>query len=435
MNNKLSSSSIRFHRLATSAILLSLALAGQASFAASASTQQALEYQQYLKDNYDVALTPDPTNGEYLKTLGRVLKLAPAEQTLLGSDQLKPNQPLTELNATLIAVKAAGLKELAYTYPDAKVKRALKKLGITDTGAVGLDAKGAQELAAAVDTGLIPAESADSFKPAGTAKWDFEYQLLGKVLAANGLYKHYLGNTRDDDILSKVSQAWQTHWQTQGVIPAPELRAVFDEALKQNLVTGYNLKDKRYTAQFDRNLSLTYGHSDIRHARQLIGLLRSEGIAAKVQLEPKTSAFIYLKEWGEPKTSDDYQVVQIPNGNFIAYAKEYDLAFEFDNTADKDRFQKIVFSYAKKNTDNQPGLLYDSWWQPLYYSLTAISDYKLIADHKIDQGNYYAQSFSLADKSASVAAGLKKLKPGVAVDSYTVWVDEPFFNYLNGGSK
>ncbi|BFT70926.1 hypothetical protein [Paenibacillus sp. P36] len=205
--------------------------------------------------------------------------------------------------------------------------------------------------------------------------------------------------------------------------------------MKKNLITGYNLKDSRFDANFDPKQSLTYGHSDIKHAIQLIGLLRSENIQAKVQLEPKTSAFIYLKEWGEPTQTEDYQVVQIENGNFIAYAKEYDIEFEFDSAEQKNKFQQIILQYAKKNSNDQTGLIYSSWWQPLYYSLSELKDYKVIANNKVSKGHYYAQSFSLSDKSEEVVAGLKKINPGLNVDSYKFWVDEPFYNYLLGDFK
>lgn len=195
------------------------------------------------------------------------------------------------------------------------------------------------------------------------------------------------------------------------------------------------MKDSRFDANFDPKQSLTYGHSDIKHAIQLIGLLRSENIQAKVQLEPKTSAFIYLKEWGEPTQTEDYQVVQIENGNFIAYAKEYDIEFEFDSAEQKNKFQQIILQYAKKNSNDQTGLIYSSWWQPLYYSLSELKDYKVIANNKVSKGHYYAQSFSLSDKSEEVVAGLKKINPGLNVDSYKFWVDEPFYNYLLGDFK
>lgn len=130
-----------------------------------------------------------------------------------------------------------------------------------------------------------------------------------------------------------------------------------DQALRDDLVTGYNLKDSRFDSNFIDELTLTYGHDNIQHAVQLVGLLRSEGIDADVQFQPKTSAFIYLKEWGEPKETPDYKVTQIENGNYIASAKEYDIQFEFNNVADKVRFNDIVLKYAKKNSDSTSPLI------------------------------------------------------------------------------
>ena len=55
---------------------------------------------------------------------------------------------------------------------------------------------------------------------------------------------------------------------------------------------------------------IRYGHNDIDHAAQLIYLLRREGFDPKVQLTPKSSAFLYLDEWGEA----DYPVTTLKSG-------------------------------------------------------------------------------------------------------------------------
>ncbi|MCR8645523.1 hypothetical protein NV379_23070 [Paenibacillus sp. N1-5-1-14] len=412
------------------------------------------EYKQYVQDQYGLTLSDAATRGDFVSAVSRILQLelkdganpftditsdspyykaavALYQHGILTRTTVEGAQPLTQLDAVFIALKASSLKELAYTYPETKVRAVLKKLHI-DYGQTNLLTKqAAQELAAAVDTGLIPAESYDSFKPEAPASSDFTNLLLGQILTFNGTYKHSIGHVIDRDIFQNIREAYQT----EDLITAPELRTIFDTALKQNLVTGYNLKDARFNANFNPKLSLTYGHSDITHAIQLVGLLRSENINAKVQLEPKTSAFIYLKEWGEPVQSDDYQVVQIENGNYIAYAKEYDIAFEFDSIEQKDKFQNIIYAYAKKNEDNQPGLIAASWWQPLYHSLTKQQDYQVISNNKISKGHYYAQSFSLENQAAKVTAGLQKLAPTAKVDAYTFWVDEPFYRYLLGEYK
>ncbi|MBD0378944.1 hypothetical protein [Paenibacillus sedimenti] len=440
--------------VALTAVLLSTVSSFGSSVFAADATDSAAAYKQFLQDNYSLSLSGTLSKGDFVHAVDRILHLDAKEQEnkftdlqkdspyyeaamalfeegILTESKLQGEQPLTQLQATFIALKAAGLKELAYTYPQAKIKAALAKLHIDYDQENGLTLQASQELAAAVDTGLLSSERFATFKPEAAADDSFASELLGKVLSFQGLYKNYIGTTNDDDIFRKVNEAWGT----EDLITASDLRAVFDTALKQNLVTGYNLKDSRFDAHFDQKLSLTYGHSDITHALQLIGLLRSEGIEAKVQLEPKTSAFIYLKEWGEPTQSDDYQVVQIENGNFIAYAKEYDIEFEFDNAEQKIKFQQVIFQYAKKNSEDQKGLIYSSWWQPLYYSLTDMKDYKVIANNKISKGHYYAQSFSLSEKAADVVAGINKINPGFKVDSYEFWVDEPFYNYLMGDFK
>ncbi|RED55474.1 S-layer homology domain-containing protein [Cohnella lupini] len=410
------------------------------------------EYATFLKEKHDVVLQDQLTRGQFISAIADSLGYeAPAEAVsftdvaasspyyedaaaayekgILSSTTVKASARLTSLNAVQFALRAADLEELAYTYPAAKVKASLTKLKLTWKPDV-YGTKGAQELAAAVDTGLIPAEFYKDVTSGAAASASLSTYLIGKVLEIKGQYKHYLGYSSDSDIYAKLNDAYAT----SDIIKSPELQKIVDEALKQDLVTGYNLKDARYDAGFIDSLSLVYGHSDFQHALQLIGLLRSEKINAKVQFEPKTSAFIYLKEWGEPGVSDLYEVVQIENGNYIEYAKEYDIAFEFSTAADKARFDKVILYYAKKNEDKQPGLIYGSWWQPLYFSLTELTGYEKISNNKIEKGHYYAQSFSLKEKSAAVTEGFKKLDPSITVINYDFWVDAPFFRYLNGES-
>ncbi|MFB5267571.1 hypothetical protein ACE41H_12375 [Paenibacillus enshidis] len=419
--------------ISTVLLISAFAVTGTPSYAAvptaetavSASSQQsstASSNISYLENRFGLHLSAAPTVDEYIGALGKLLK---EQAPSLSGD----SAPLTQGNAVSLAIKAAGLEELADTYSPEKAAASLKKAGIQDVNVLGADAT--RELAAAVDTGLLPVGAAKSFKADSQADNVFAANLLAGVLSFHGDYKSYIGSVLDDDIFAKLNDAYDT----QELVLAAELQKIFDEGLKQGLFTGYNIKDKRYEAHFDPALSLTYGHSDLKHAIQLIGLLRSEGIQAKVQLEPKTSAFVYLQEWGTPEESDDYKVVQIENGNYIAYAKEYDLALEFESAADKEQFDSLVNQYAKKDSEDEAGLIAASWWQPLYYSLPATSNYTEISNNRIDSGEYYAQSFSLKKDTASIAEGLKKLAPDAEVHTYNFWVDAPFYRYLNGESS
>jgi hypothetical protein len=416
--------------------------------------QTILENKQYLKDNYNILLPKLLTKGEFLNAVNTILQLEASSQDnkftdlqpdspyyksalalyekgILSNTTLQAERPLTMLDAVFITVKASDLKELAYTYPKSKISTALKKIDIDYGTNKTLTLQAAQLLALAVDTDIVSAEWGDSIKGKLTATDDFTVMLLEKILSFKGASKNYLGYVADKDIFNKVYEAWKT----EDLIKAPELQAVFDTALKENLVTGYNLKDDRFTSHFDTKRSLTYGHDNITHTLQLIGLLRSEGINAKIQLEPKTSAFIYLKEWGEPVQTESYQVIQIDNGNFIAYAKEFDISLEFDSEGTKNKFHEAITKYAKKDSENEEGLIYSAWWQPLYYSLTEFKPFKVITNNKISKDHYYAQSFTLNDKSATLVAGIKKINPAFEVSSYPFWVDEPFYNYLLGGFK
>ena len=382
-------------------------------------------YADYLGEGYGIKWGQTITQQAFADALVKAVKLDQAALALEG----KADEALSVQKAVSLAVKAAGLKELAYSYPQEKVDQALQKAKLVQKASGTLTT--AQELAAAVDVGLLPEAYYQEAVKNGPVSAELASLLVGKALAFTGGYKNYLGDTAEEDIYGKLYQAWNT----STLIEAPELKKVVDEGLKQNLVTGYNLKDARYDSHFDPKLSITYGHSDITHAIQLVGLLRSEGISAKLQFEPKTSAFIYLKEWGEPQETPDYKVVQIENGNYIAYSKEYDIGFEFADQADKERFDAIISKYAKKNAEDQKGLLIASWWQPLYTSDTKLPNYLEITNNKIVKGNFIAQSFSLNEKSADVVAGFKKLDPSINITAYKFWADQPFYNYLQGESK
>ncbi len=383
------------------------------------------EYGAFINEEFGVAFRPIVGKEDFLAAI--------ATSTGAAVGSLEPattaDGPFDSLAAVSIALKAANMKELAYSYPAEKVGKNLARAGF---GSLGLGARSAQELAAAVDTGLIPPALYATFDPKAAPGADLANSLVGGVLSARGLYKHHIGFVREIDIYAKVSDAFRR----SSIIKAPELRAIVDSALRQNLVTGYNLKDSRYDPHFIDALTLTYGHSDLAHAIQLLGLLKSEGIDAKVQLEPKTSAFVFMKEWGDPGPSnEDYEVVRIENGNYIEYAREYDISFEFRTVQDKERFQPLIYAYAKKNQKNQAGLLIQSWWQPLYHSMTTMDGYLVITNQLIAKGPYYAQSFSLNEQSAAIVQGFKSIDPSLAIKTYQFWVDEPFFRYLQGMAK
>lgn len=398
-------------------------------YAALAATPVSTDFSHYVPRQYGVQLNGTVSREAFAAALNKIVAQANGitDKEAVATEYVeKASGKLSVLEAVRATVKAAQQQELAGTYSAEKVKAAWAKAGLTYDENVSFEA--AQELAAAIDLGLVKADVLKAQKPTGDVQAELAYQLLGKVAEFNGHAKNALGNISSDDIYGKVVQAWN---ESQ-IIKAGELQDLVDNILKQDLITGYNLKDAAFDPRFDPKRTITYGHSDIVHAIQLIGLLKSEGIDANVQLEPKTSAFIYLKEWGEPVQTENYQVVQIENGNYIAYSKEYDLSFEFASQEDKERFQPLVLQYAKKNDEEATGLLRASWWQPLYYSLTELKDYPVITNNYVQSGRHIVQTFSLNEDSPAVVNAFKKLGKEVEVKTYKFWVDQPFYNYLKG---
>lgn len=375
------------------------------------------EYRRFLEEKYDIRFAGTITKGQFMAGVATLLNLP-----MMDENRVKSDQALTQSVAVSIAVRAAGLQELAATYSTAKVNHTLRRLQM-HSDALGI--REAQELAVAVDTDMLPSSLYTNFKPNDAADEQLVYTLLGKILAMKGLYKQYIGHLNDPDIYSKLISAYRQ----SNRIEAPKLQKLMNKAMELQLITGYSVKDTRYDSNFIPALSLVYGHSDVKHMVQIIGLLRSEGLRAKVQMEPKTSAYI-LREQDEP----DPNAIPMENGGYITYAKEYDLKFEFATEKDKAAFHRIVSTYATIDEQDESGLIYGSWWQPLYYSTTELQHYEAVTNNIIEdeESPYYVNTFTRNDDSMRVVEGLLEIDPDVAIHSYPLWIDKPIYDYLHG---
>ncbi len=106
------------------------------------------EYSKFINDNYNVLFSKEVTKKEFTNAFSKVLNYVEEEQK---------NNNFTSIEALSIAVRAAGLKELAYTYPDEKIINTLEEARIV-YNLSEQNKKAAQEIAVAIDTGLIPQE-------------------------------------------------------------------------------------------------------------------------------------------------------------------------------------------------------------------------------------------------------------------------------------
>ena len=384
--------------------------------------QQAL----YLSTFFDISLSKEFINmGAYTEAL---MKLQPSH----GLPELACDNPqygVGALDAVKYAVIGANMKELAMVYPTVKADAVLK-----DADTTGVDPAYAPYVACALDLGMITPAQARMVAVNSQADIAFTNSLLIAAAEVNGVARNYLGYSDDPDIYAKFINAFEAFT----LFDDPVLSAIGSEAVMRQVTTGYSLKSDRYNARFLPELTLVYGHSSAKHAAQVIGLLRSEGVVAKVQFEPKVSIYQYLAEWGDPgEPTPTYAVKTVNENLMLAYATEYDMVLEFADQAGKEKIDALIVNYAKKNSGEEgKAILAGSWWQPLYYSRVEMGgDYHMLYDNIITNGSYSLHPFCLAEDKAEVMARFLAIDPAMDIVQEPIWCNAAFHRYLNGLSE
>lgn len=310
------------------------------------------------------------------------------------------------------AIEKLKLQELAKTYPKEKIEKSLK-------GYKNIKTESSESLsykAVLVDLNITSVEMLNQKNYSSITEY------VSDFLDNN---ENSLGNISDKNIFEKVLVKWNN------VVPAKDnlLLEKLNVALANGLMTGYNLKNINNYANFDKNLSVSYGHNDITHAIQLIALLKGEGVDAKVQLEPKTSAFLHNPNWGAP----NYTHIILEDGKIVVTPTEYDLKFQFSNNNDKIKFTKLIDLYAKKDSKDQEGLIYKSWWQP-FIQTDKIEGYQMLISHLVKNGDFEANVLTLPKNSKAFIDFMKK-GSNLKVTTQEIWVNPAFYRFMKGDYK
>lgn len=410
--------------------------------AISGALDQAIAYNGTSSAVYVGADTSDSRDADYLRTYFGIAPFSSAVSRAeldaalvkLGGGKTTGSAPLTLAEAVKAAVGVAGMEQLALTYTaQANPQKAAQRLAAY--GVSGVAAEYAPYVAAALDCSLAFAGwNFNAGLDAATAA-----TLLMNAAEISGQGRNYLGKASDSDIYAKLQSAWRTF----GNFENARLSQLGADLVISGASTGYNLKFDGYNANFLPAYTLQYGHSNIDHAVQLIALLKSEGIDAKIALEPKTSIYEYLVEWGDPTkitASDTYAVKPIDGGRYLCYATEYDMKLEFDTLEDKNDFDGVVNTYAKKwlegvDEEGNPTkpLILGAWFQPLYSSSVPMTDaasFSLIKDNVIRDGAYTIHPFSTPDGTAAIAKVVTQKASDLKVELVDLYVNNAFYRYL-----
>lgn len=303
------------------------------------------------------------------------------------------------------AVESLNLSELAAIYSDEKV-----------TSATGGESTG-QADALLIDLGVIAPN--DLNDPEALAA-----KLTRFVADQQDRTENYIGNVSDRNIVERV----MTVWDDATVIQDDDVLSLLNGLIADGYTTGYNVFDTAHSSHFDPELMLRYGHSSIGHAAQLLYLMKIEGFDPKVQFIPKSSAFIFLPEWGEPPSS----VVTLDNGLMVNVMVEYNLDFEFQTAERKQAFMDLIDDYAKRDDEDETGLILDAWWQPFYRSYVPMDRYEPLVENRVRIGTYQADLVTLPEDAAAMADQIRPVAGIDAVETVDIWVNPAFFRYMSG---
>ncbi len=236
----------------------------------------------------------------------------------------------------------------------------------------------------------------------------------------------YLGQLNESSVYQRIETNWKIGGATKPSAFALELR----QLIGQGITTGYNLIITPWPL-FVADRHIIYGHSDIDHAQQLLALLASEGLQARVGFSRKTSAFLYRDDWGTLSQS----LIDLGDKRRLVEAREYDLHFEFPTAADKTKFVVAIDRYAKKDSANQTGLIRSAWWQPFYRSKSAAEGFASATQIAVSNGRETALLVALPNQAPALVRAIQQLNPVWSVSPEAIWVNLAFHRYLQGGYK
>jgi len=205
-----------------------------------------------------------------------------------------------------------------------------------------------------------------------------------------------------------------------------QLLGVLADGLTKGLLTGYDLRRKDVYGGFTPGHTLIYSHSSPLHLQQLATLLSAYGIEARMYVTPKVSAFLFREGWGEPGQN----VRTLPGGTRVLNGRELAVLFEFSSAKTRAEFHSLILRYAKKDQQDEAGLIANSWWQPFYYSDRPLDGFPSISLVIVSSDSHEATLTVLHEREDSVVAAVSERGFPVRVEK--VWVNPAFFRFLKG---
>ena len=332
---------------------------------------------------------------------------------------------LSNLEAICRVVSAVGLKELAATYSDAKIEKCFEELDLNTTG-MSLSRDQCQALAVAIDLNLLFWGRLKVMDLSAPLNRELAFHLLERIHSFRKSSRNFVGYVTELDIVGKM----QERCESAATVRSERLEPIMNKAIGLQVIAGYHIKNLMDVARFDADRKIAYSHSDFKHIKQLIGLLKGEALQAKLQLEPKRSSFLFRSEWDQP---DSLYLESLSDGTTVAHMDEFDLVMEFTAPEHRDRFRQVIDAFAKREFATECNILYGSWYQPLFRSETPIEGFNRIADIVLRDREYIVHTYVRQEEAPAKTEWLKGQLQDLEISTAPIWVNSAFFRYLNGG--
>lgn len=309
-------------------------------------------------------------------------------------------------------VDVLQLSELAQTYTEAQVG------GVLDGQLENAPDAERRSAAILVSSGIIDASDLGNPERASATLADYQAIVSDK-------HPDLVGRIGDATLLQRLNRALSY----DKLLSADEMLEVLGGALSDGVITGYDLRRSGVYDNFPAAQTFIYSHSDPVHLRQLVTVLDREGVDAWVYVTPKVSAFLHREEWGTPGPN----VVTLAGGANVVQGQEMAVLFRFSSPGDRARFDDVVNRYAKRDSDDEQGLIAGAWWQPFYYTDRDFPKFQEISLIVLTAGEYEATLTVLAERAQSVIDAVNDA--GWRVRHDKVRVNPAFYRFLEGGYK
>ncbi|MCR9259210.1 MAG: hypothetical protein NXH95_05780 [Pseudomonadaceae bacterium] len=238
-----------------------------------------------------------------------------------------------------------------------------------------------------------------------------------------------------------VLQRWQNHpvygrlrdpgaplWLQERAADLRDFEALLGAAMVAGLSTGYNIVPQALWPEFDAESTVIYSHSDWQHARQLVALLALHGLTPEVTPLVKQSKFVARQEWGNAERD----LPTLSNGQRVIDQLEFELFFRFDSPRQVEKFGELVTQYAKRDSQDEVGLIHGAWWQPFYRTFAPFPQLNRLVVMLVSYRGFRVNLLSLPEQAPERLLKLRALSDEWQITPYDIWVNPAFYRFQMG---